>query len=234
MRPASAGAIATIARRARTASAVPPSAPTDGVHAARPARARSGAPARPGPTRRRRAARRGAIGTSCEPPTKRSCWAPPAVSNSRSSRRPSGRRRACAAARGPRARRPRPPRSPSSSSSRAGAGGDVAAHPGRDGLPSQRGGLRRAPRRVERHLARHPVEPALGLRDVGEHGRVDPRDRARGSGAGRRADSITFSPASGSGRSRCPARAPARQPVLRRPDPLAADLDDLAVAESAR
>jgi hypothetical protein len=81
------------------------------------------------------------------------------------------------------------------------------------------------------HALRHPVEPAAGELDLDQRRRVQLRDRPRVAAdatvqlhrvltvdvGGERLD-----PELGSER---------REPVLRRPDPLAADLDHLAVAE---
>ena len=112
-----------------------------------------------------------------------------------------------------------------------GAGHQVAPHPGRRRLRIQAGRVRRLPRGLERHAPRQPVETPLGSLDVDQDERVDARDRARvAAQAAAVLDHVLALAVGGEGLD--PERpGERRKPILGRPDPLAAHLDDPAVAD---
>jgi hypothetical protein len=108
---------------------------------------------------------------------------------------------------------------------------DVAAHPGPERLRVEPLRPARLPRRVERDSLGHALELRLRLEQVGDHvrGELGPVAGVAVDGPGQLEDVLALDV----GRVRVdPNRARQRgQPVLGRADPLAADLDDLAVAE---
>ena len=107
----------------------------------------------------------------------------------------------------------------------------VAADPGAERLAVHLPGISRRPGGIKRHLPRHRLQPSLRLADVGKHQGVDPRDGA-GVGAPLAVEVQDLLPGvvRGEGRHR-EFRRKRVQPVLGRPGPLAAHLDDLAVAD---
>jgi hypothetical protein len=113
----------------------------------------------------------------------------------------------------------------------AGLRGHVAVHPGGRCLAVELRGVRGLPRSVQGHLPREPVEPGLGLLHVDEHRRVDARDRARvAADAPSVLEQVVSVRVGGEGLD-AQLAGERGQTVLRGADPLAADLDDLAVPE---
>src|SRR5215216_642956 len=104
-------------------------------------------------------------------------------------------------------------------------------HPGRDALAVELCRVRGLPWRIERHLAREPVEAALCLLDIDEDRRVDARDRAPvAADASSVLQKVVALGVRGEGLDPELPRE-RREPVLGGPDPLAAHLHDLALAD---
>ena len=111
------------------------------------------------------------------------------------------------------------------------AGVGVLVEPGGDGLAVPLGGLGRAPGRVEGNLLRHAVKPRLRLGDVGQDERVQPRDRALVAGQAAAVLELVVALVVGLEQLEAELADPFVDAQLRGTDPLAADLDDRAVAE---
>ena len=110
-------------------------------------------------------------------------------------------------------------------------GGQVAAHPGGGGLPVESSGVRRLPGCVERDALGKLVEAPLRALHVQQYQGVDARDRAGVTAqASRVLDDVLPGGVGGKGAHPELGRQ-RREPVLGGPDPLAADLDDVAVAD---
>ena len=167
----------------------------------------------------------------CEPPTKRSCCAPPSVSKS-ISRPPAGvdveqdvQQRHVLRLGGPDGL------DAELEQHATGSGGEVAAHPGRGRLAVEGGRVGRLPGGVERHLAGHAVEPPLGALHVEQHDRVDARDRpAVAAQPPAVLDHVLALPVGGEGLD-AELGGQRGQAVLRRADPLGAHLDDVPAAD---
>ena len=107
----------------------------------------------------------------------------------------------------------------------------VPLDPGLEGLGVPLLGAGRAPRGLERHPPGEVVEPGLGLADVGEDERVDARDRALVATLRlAEAEQVLTLVVGGEGVDPEVDGEPL-DPVLRRPDPLAAHLDHHAVIQ---
>ena len=107
----------------------------------------------------------------------------------------------------------------------------VLGEPGGDGLAVPLGRLGRPPRRIERNLLGHPVEPRLRLRHVSQHERVQLRDRALVAGEATAVLELVEALVVGLEQLETQLADPVVDAQLRGADPLAADLDDRTVTE---
>jgi hypothetical protein len=108
---------------------------------------------------------------------------------------------------------------------------EVAAHPGGHGLPVERSGVWGPPGRLQRDAPSQLVEAPLRALHVEQHDGVDARDRAAVAAQPAAVLDDVLALAVGREGVDPELTRERRQPVLGGPDPLAADLDDLPVAD---